>query len=59
MGWRLAVGIRRQGVDDFAGLGVVKLFARFVLDGAGVGFETIHMIAQVGVLLLQILRFRA
>ena len=44
-----------QGVDDFAGLGVMELFAGFMLDGAGAGFETIDVVAKVSVLLLEVL----
>ena len=51
------MGIRRQGVDDLAGLGVVELFARFMLDGVGAVLEAVYVIAQVRIFLLQIFDF--
>lgn len=51
------MGVRREGVDDFTGPGVVKFFPSFVLDGAGVGLEVVHVPAQAGVLLLQVFNF--
>jgi hypothetical protein len=54
---RLGLRTRRKGVDDLARLGVMELLARFVLDGTGAGFEPIDMVAQVSVLLLEVLDF--
>jgi len=35
-----------QGVDHFAGLGVVELFARLMLNGVGIGLEPVNLLAQ-------------
>ena len=45
--------IGREGVDHFAGLGVMELLAGFVLNSVGVAFKPVHMLPQVRVLLLQ------
>ena len=55
MDWLLRLRLRRQGVDHFAGLGVVQLLARLVLDGVRIGLEPLDVIAQSRIFLLQIL----
>ena len=44
--------LRRERVDDFVGAGVVKAFAGLVLDGAGIGFQAVYVLAEAGILLL-------
>lgn len=60
-GWALAFGcgygrgVGREGVDDFAGAGVVELGAGFVFDGAGVGLEAFDLIAEASVFEVELL----
>ena len=43
-----------EGVDDFAGFGVMEFFAGFVLDGVGAGFQAVDLLAELGVFLLDV-----
>ena len=52
---RLFLGVGRKGVDHFAGLGVVEFFASLVLDGVGIRLESIDVLAEAGVFLLEVL----
>jgi hypothetical protein len=49
--------LRRVGHidDDFAGLGVVELLARFAFNGIGVRIQMIDVLAHLRIFLLQIL----
>jgi hypothetical protein len=58
-GLRLYLRICGERVDHFAGLGVVELFAGFVLDGFGIGLEVLDAVAQAGVVAFQILDLAA
>ena len=42
-------GSLRQSVDDLVGARVTQPRSSLVLDSAGIGFETVHMLAQAGV----------
>ena len=46
---------RRQGDDNFVGLGVVERLAGPDHDGIGIGLEMPYAIAQAGILLVQVL----
>jgi len=54
-GLALCSRLRGKSVHDLARLGIVQLFARFVLNCIAVGLQAVHMVVQPRVFLLKIL----